>query len=269
MQLKGTLGLCNLPALRPWAQLGLTRSRLFIDKAVILMWSGYFILWDILSRGSQKPQWKPSSENVKSQSIDPAPVHWSKGALNVKQTWHQVVMDITHCNGDPFFDSDRLQPRSVCHLATSSSTRCDKCNQPAEGALLWAGPSTEILTDNDTAFRSSLLKAFLDEWRIWLRFRCAHVPSGNGIVEQCHRTVKKDYCQKAVYHTGNSILVQHHAKGWHVLCYNTSQYGLSVPHTAERNQWNIGADTQSTVGCLQTEWPSVGKDSTWMMYHKI
>ena len=35
-------------------------------------------------------------------SIDPAPVHWSKGALNVKQTWHRVAMDITHCNGSHF-----------------------------------------------------------------------------------------------------------------------------------------------------------------------
>ena len=36
------------------------------------------------------------------QSIDPAPVHWSKGALNAKQTWHRVAMDITHCNGSHF-----------------------------------------------------------------------------------------------------------------------------------------------------------------------
>ena len=36
------------------------------------------------------------------QSIDPASVHWSKGALNVKQTWHRVAMDITHCNGSHF-----------------------------------------------------------------------------------------------------------------------------------------------------------------------
>ena len=36
------------------------------------------------------------------QSINPAPVHWSKGALNAKQTWHWVVMDITHCNGGHF-----------------------------------------------------------------------------------------------------------------------------------------------------------------------
>ena len=70
------------------------------------------------------------------QLIDPAPVHWSKGALNVKQTWHQVAMDITHCNEGPFFDGDRLQPRLVYHLVMSSSTRCNKCNQPAEGTLL-------------------------------------------------------------------------------------------------------------------------------------
>ena len=36
------------------------------------------------------------------QSIDPAPVHWSKGALNVKQTWHRVAMNITHHNGAHF-----------------------------------------------------------------------------------------------------------------------------------------------------------------------
>ena len=36
------------------------------------------------------------------QSIDLAPVHWSKEALNVKQTWHRVAMDITSCNGVHF-----------------------------------------------------------------------------------------------------------------------------------------------------------------------
>ena len=41
-------------------------------------------------------------ECEKCQSINPAPVHWSKGALNVKQTWHRVAMDITHCNGAHF-----------------------------------------------------------------------------------------------------------------------------------------------------------------------
>ena len=58
------------------------------------------------------------------------------------------------------------------------------------------GPPTEILTDDDTAFRSNLFKTFLDEWRVRLQFRCAYVPSGNGIIEQCHRTVKKIAARK-------------------------------------------------------------------------
>ena len=66
------------------------------------------------------------------QPIDPAPMHWSKGALNVKQTWHRVI----------FFYGDRLRPRSICHLMTPSLTRCDECNQLAEGALLWAGSAS-------------------------------------------------------------------------------------------------------------------------------
>lgn len=49
-----------------------------------------------------------------------------------------------------------------------------------------------MFVDNDTAFRSKSLEDFLSEWgvRLRFRFRCAHVPSGNGIVERCHRSVK-------------------------------------------------------------------------------
>ena len=47
-----------------------------------------------------------------------------------------------------------------------------------------------------TAFWSSLLKTFRDEWRARLRFRCAYVPSGNGIIKQCHRTVKRIAARK-------------------------------------------------------------------------
>ena len=50
------------------ASVDLTRSRLFTDKAVILVCGGLFILWNRLPLGSLRPQWKPSSENVKSVS---------------------------------------------------------------------------------------------------------------------------------------------------------------------------------------------------------
>ena len=49
----------------------------------------------------------------------------------------------------------------------------------------------EILTDNVLAFCSLTFLAFIDEWGIQMRFRCAYVPESNGIVERCHSTVKR------------------------------------------------------------------------------
>ena len=59
-----------------------------------------------------------------------------------------------------------------------------------ESVFLVHGPLTEILTDNSTAFTSEQFRKFADSWGIRLRFRCAYVPSGNGIIEWDHRTVK-------------------------------------------------------------------------------
>ena len=48
----------------------------------------------------------------------------------------------------------------------------------------------EMLTDNDSAFTSKDFGEFVRNWDVHLRFRCAYSPSGNGIVERSHRTVK-------------------------------------------------------------------------------
>ena len=52
------------------------------------------------------------------------------------------------------------------------------------------GAPAEILADNDTAFRSRDFAVFAAKWGVQLRFRAVHQPSGNGIVERNHRTVK-------------------------------------------------------------------------------
>ena len=36
------------------------------------------------------------------QSIDPSPVHWPEGSLDVEETWRRVAMDITHYKGTHF-----------------------------------------------------------------------------------------------------------------------------------------------------------------------
>ena len=48
----------------------------------------------------------------------------------------------------------------------------------------------EILTDNNTAFTSKDFREFARNWDVHQRFRCAYSLSGNGIVEQNHRTIK-------------------------------------------------------------------------------
>ena len=39
------------------------------------------------------------------RSIDPAPVHWKKGKLGVKDNWNRLAMDITHHNSENFLSS--------------------------------------------------------------------------------------------------------------------------------------------------------------------
>ena len=58
-------------------------------------------------------------------------------------------------------------------------------------------PPEEILTDNDTAFCSMEFRCFVEECGIRLRHRCAYVPSGNGIAERCHQSVKRIVARKA------------------------------------------------------------------------
>ena len=166
------------------------------------------------------------------QSIDPAPVHWSKGALNVKQTWQLVAMNITHCNGSHFLTVIDCGPARFAIWQRLPRQEATKVINQLKALFYERGLPTEILTDNDTAFWNSLLKTFQNEWTVRHRFRCAYVPSINGIIEQCYRAVKQIAARK-VYYTRSNILVQRHAKGWCILCYSTSQYGLSVPHTAE------------------------------------
>ena len=52
------------------------------------------------------------------------------------------------------------------------------------------GPVDELLMDNSTAFRSQKLRDLLDKWGVRRCFRAAYRPSGNGIVERHHRTIK-------------------------------------------------------------------------------
>ena len=166
-------------------------------------------------------------EYEESQSIDPAPVHWSKWAVNVKQTRHRVTMDITHCNGSHFLTAfDCCPARFAIWRRLPRQDATSVINQ-LKALFYERGPPTEILTDNDTAFRSSLLKTFLDEWRVRLRFRCAYVPSGNGIIEHVTELQKGSPPE-------NNVLYQKQYTG------TTSRQRMTYPLLQHQPMWSIG-----------------------------
>lgn len=124
------------------------------------------------------------------RSIDPAPVRWKKGILSVKRNWDRIAMDITHYNGRHFLTLIDCGPSRFSLWRPLRRQDAAAIIHELEGVFLERGPPSEILTDNGPAFVSEPFKQFADGWGVHLRFRCAHVPSGNGIIERNHRTVK-------------------------------------------------------------------------------
>ena len=118
------------------------------------------------------------------QSINP--VHWKVGKLDVQDNWRRVGMDITHYENQHYLT---LIDFSIWHpLQHQNATRI-VCQ--LESVFSERGPPAELLTDNGTAFSGKEFRRFAENWGIQLRFWCAYVPSGNGIVERCHRTIKR------------------------------------------------------------------------------
>ena len=124
------------------------------------------------------------------QSIDPAPIKWKKGGLSVQNVWQRLGIDITEYHGRPFLTIIDCGPSRFAiwrqlRLKTSAAVVAQ-----LRSVFLERGAPAELLLDNDTAFRSRQFEAFAAEWHVELKFRCAYVPSGNGIAERVHRTVK-------------------------------------------------------------------------------
>ncbi|XP_065658058.1 uncharacterized protein LOC136082574 [Hydra vulgaris] len=125
------------------------------------------------------------------QSIDPSPIKWPKGEIEVKRTWQRLGIDITHYERQHYLtliDSEPTRYAIWRYLKDQTST-C--VIQELNAIFLERGGLDEILTHNDTAFQSTLFLQFVNIWNVKLRFRCAYAPSENRIAERCHQTVKR------------------------------------------------------------------------------
>ena len=122
--------------------------------------------------------------------IDPAPVKWQRGSLSVAETWWRLAIDITHYLGRAYLSLVDCGPSRFCMWRQLHRPDADNVVDHLEQVFYERGAPVELLSDNDTVFRGRRFTAFAARWGVSLRFRAAYAPSGNGIVERNHRTVK-------------------------------------------------------------------------------
>lgn len=125
------------------------------------------------------------------QSIDPAPVRWEKGDLKVGEVWQRLGMDVTHYRGEHFLTLIDCGPSRFAVWRQLRRQDSVSVVEALEEIFFERGAPAELLTDNDPAFSSEIFRSCARRWGMSIRYRCAYVPSGNGIAERAHRTVKR------------------------------------------------------------------------------
>ena len=106
-------------------------------------------------------------------------------------------MDLTHYGSQHFLTLIDCGPTRFAIWRLLVRQDSSSVIRELESIFYERGPPEEILMDNDTAFCSMEFRRFIDEWGIRLRHRCAYRPSGNGIAERCHQSVKRIAARKA------------------------------------------------------------------------
>ena len=131
------------------------------------------------------------------QSIDPAPQRWQHGTLGVTQNWDRVSMDICHVDGEHFLTLVDCGPSRYAIWRRLRRQDTASVITELEAVFLERCAPRELLTDNYNSFRSVTFLEFVGRWGVTIRYRAAHVPSGNGISERNHRSIKTIAARKS------------------------------------------------------------------------
>lgn len=124
------------------------------------------------------------------QVIDPAPQVHDPGRLSVEDNWKRLALDVTHYRDRLYLTLVDCGPGRVAIWRELRSENAREIAKVLNEIFLERGPVDEVLMDNGTAFRSRELEDMLGKWNVSRYFRAAYRPSGNGIVERHHRTIK-------------------------------------------------------------------------------
>jgi transposase InsO family protein/ribonuclease HI len=146
-----------------------------------------------------RPGLRPTNEEVKTvinrcqecASIDPAPVKYEKGELEVAGVWTRLACDVTHYREKKYVTIVDCGPSRFAIWKAIKNEESEEIIRVFEGIFYERGVPAELLMDNSTTFHSRSVRFLCEKWGVRLRYRCAYRPQGNGIVERNHRTIKR------------------------------------------------------------------------------
>ena len=124
------------------------------------------------------------------QSINPAPVCHEGGELSVGRNWELLAIAVTLYKNRLFLSVVDCGPGRFAIWREMYNETAGIIVKNLEQILFERGPVHEMLMDNATAFKSKLLREFLNKCNVSPYYRAAYRASGNGIVERHHRTIK-------------------------------------------------------------------------------
>ncbi|XP_067936711.1 uncharacterized protein [Watersipora subatra] len=131
------------------------------------------------------------------KSVDPHPIKWDHGQLNVANVWERLASDITHVNGRPYLTIIDCGPSRFSLWSKLANQTSDVVIKQLDNVFRKRRPPKEFLSDNGPCFTSARMKEFLQKWSVEQILSCAYKPAGNGIIERHHCTIKR-----AVIRTG-------------------------------------------------------------------
>ena len=192
----------------------------------------------------------------KCQSIDPAPIQHDPGKLSVEENWSRLAVDATHYAGKCYLTMIDCGPSRFAIWREIKSENASEIADILDEIFRERGPVAELLMDNGSGFRSYRVAEVCRKWNVRRHFRAAYRPSGNGLIERHHRTVKRMAAR-----SGASPL---HMVFWYNLAPREGQEKSSVPSSALYTySWRHPAVYVDVLSDEKSESLQVG-DTVWV-----
>ncbi|XP_067944900.1 uncharacterized protein [Watersipora subatra] len=113
--------------------------------------------------------------------IDPAPIKWEKGNLEVSKIWHRLAADITHYKNVLHLTLIDCGPSRFAMWAKLRNETAEDVSAQLARIFGERGAPAELLSDNGLCFRSAHMASFLQKWNVTHIFSCAYHASGEWI----------------------------------------------------------------------------------------